>query len=116
MPLSATHCPENRVRYNSYVVSGGGSIDLSRETLDWRIRTASKRASIGSLPTSIAITGSFKDPSIQPDLAELAVRGGAAVGLGILLLPLALLPTIQLGVGENNQCEALTENARRRGR
>jgi len=29
--------------------------------------------------------------------------------------PLALLPTIQLGVGENSRCEQLTEGAQRRG-
>ena len=43
-----------------------------------------------------------------------AARAGAAVGLGILFPPLALLPTIQLGVGENSQCEALQSAGERR--
>jgi uncharacterized protein involved in outer membrane biogenesis len=100
----------------SYVVTGGGEAALGPEVLDLWLRTDSKRLSIGSLPTPIAITGSFKAPSIRPAVGELAARAGAAAGLGVLFPPLALLPTIQLGVGENSRCEALTENARRRGR
>jgi hypothetical protein len=80
---------------------------LGKEVLDLRLRTDSKNFSIGSLPTSIGITGSFKSPEIAPDLAELGARAGAAAGLGVLFAPLALLPTIQLGVGENSQCERL---------
>ncbi|MFC7539315.1 hypothetical protein ACFQU2_07390 [Siccirubricoccus deserti] len=84
--------------------------------LDLWLRTDSKRITIGSLPTPIGITGSFKSPQIRPAVGELAARAGAAAGLGVVFPPLALLPTIQLGVGENNQCEALTEKSRQRGR
>jgi uncharacterized protein involved in outer membrane biogenesis len=95
-----------------HVVTGGGSVNLAREVLDWRLRTDSKRPTIGSLTTPIAITGSLRNPSIQPEVGELAARAGAAVGLGVLFAPLALLPTIRLGVGEHNQCEQLTRRAR----
>ena len=97
------------------VVSGEGSIDLARERLDLRLRTEAKHFTVGSLPAPIRITGTLKDPSIGPEIAELAARGGAAAGLGALLPPLALLPTIQLGVGENSQCEALASGSQRRG-
>ncbi|GGC42537.1 hypothetical protein GCM10011504_21210 [Siccirubricoccus deserti] len=100
----------------SYVVTGGGELSLGREVLDLWLRTDSKRITIGSLPTPIGITGSFKSPQIRPAVGELAARAGAAAGLGVVFPPLALLPTIQLGVGENNQCEALTEKSRQRGR
>jgi uncharacterized protein involved in outer membrane biogenesis len=100
----------------SYVVTGGGEASLGREVLDLWLRTDSKRMTIGSLPTPIGITGSFKSPQIRPAVGELAARAGAAAGLGVVFPPLALLPTIQLGVGENNQCEALTEKSQRRGR
>ena len=96
---------------DSHVVTGGGSAGLGREILDLWMRTESKHFTIGSLPTPIAITGTFKDPSIRPYVGELAARAGAAVGLGIVFPPLALLPTIQLGVGENSQCERLTRRA-----
>ena len=96
---------------DSYVLTGGGRASLGREVLDLWLRTNSKHLTIGSLPTPIGIGGTFKNPSIMPEIGELAARGGAAVGLGLIFPPLALLPTIQLGVGENNRCERLTRRA-----
>jgi AsmA family protein len=97
----------------SSIVTGGGNIDLARERLELRLRTEAKRFSIGSLPTPIAITGSLKDPGVAPEAGELIARGGAAAALGALVPPLALLPTIQLGVGENSACEKLQSGAGR---
>lgn len=96
------------------LTTGSGTLDLGRERLDWRLRTDAKRLSVGSLPTPIRLTGTLKDPSIQPELAEAAARAGVAAGLGVLLPPLALLPLVQLGVGENSQCEALQRAGPRR--
>ncbi len=92
---------------NESIISGSGDIDLSQEKLNYQIKTETKHFSIGSLPAPIGISGSFKNPSIGPDLLRLGVRGGAAVGLGFLLPPLALLPTIQLGVGDDHRCGRL---------
>ena len=98
----------------AHIVTGGGTLDLGREQLDLRLRTDAKRPTIASLPTPIRIGGTLKNPSIQPELGEAAARAGAAVGLGLLFPPLALLPTIQLGVGENSQCETLQAAGERR--
>ncbi len=86
------------------VVNGAGSIDLGRESLDYTLRTEAKHFTVGSLPTPINIRGSFKNPSIRPAVGPLAARTGAAIGLGILFPPAALLPTIQFGVGNNTGC------------
>ena len=99
---------------DAHVVTGGGGLDLGREQLDLRLRTDPKRPTVASLPTPIRVEGTLKNPSVQPELAEAAARAGAAVGLGVLFPPLALLPTIQLGVGENSQCEALQSAGERR--
>lgn len=101
---------------DAHVVTGGGTVDLGRERLDLRLRTDTKRPTIASLPTPIGIGGTLKNPSIQPEVAEAAARAGAAIGLGVLFPPLALLPTIQLGVGENSQCEAVQAAGERRRR
>lgn len=85
-------------------VVGTGTIDLATERLDLKLKTDSKHFSIGTFPTPINVGGSFKDPSIAPDIGPLALRGGAAVGLGVLFPPAALLPTIQFGVGEDGAC------------
>jgi hypothetical protein len=58
------------------------------------------------LPGAINVTGKLGSPSILPG-AEVAARAGAATALGVLLVPLALLPTIQTGVGEGACTTAL---------
>jgi uncharacterized protein involved in outer membrane biogenesis len=93
------------------VVNGKGNIDLKDEKLDLQLRTEPKHITIGSLPAPINITGTFKQPSIRPG-AELAVRGAAAVGLGIAFPPLALLPMIQLGVGDDHRCDHILAEAK----
>ena len=89
-------------------IRGTGTINLNTEALDYQLRTTPKHFSIGSLPAPIDIRGSMKSPSILPDPTVLAERGAAAVALGVLLTPLgALIPTIQLGLGKDNDCNEL---------
>ena len=86
-----------------HLITGVGRIDLAREVMELRIRSQAKRFSIGTLATPILIQGPFKNLTYGPDV-ELAARGGAAIGLGLLFPPAALLPTIQLGVGDGPPC------------
>lgn len=86
-------------------VLGKGDVDLRQETIDYRLSTEPKHFSIGSLHAPINITGPLKKPSVKPDMVSLGARGAAAAILGITLTPVAaLLPTIQLGLGENHDC------------
>ena len=97
----------------SHVVTGSGVAGLGKEVLDLRLRTDSKHFSVGSLPTSIGITGSFKSPDDRARRWANWGRGpGRRSGSACCSPPLALLPTIQLGVGENSQCERLTRAGR----
>lgn len=86
-----------------HVITAGGTIDLAREQLEMRVRTLAKRLSVGTLAAPILIRGPFKDLRYVPDV-EFAVRAGAAVGLGLLFPPAALLPMIHLGVGDVAPC------------
>jgi hypothetical protein len=86
-----------------HLITGGGRADLLNERLEAWLRTDVKHFTIGKLATPIRISGAFKDLSFAPD-PELAVRGGAAIGLGVLFPPAAILPTIQFGVGEGSPC------------
>ena len=89
-------------------VLGTGSVNLATEQLALTLTTDAKHFSIGSLPAAINIRGSLGAPSVMPDAKELGIRAGAAVALGIVLTPLAaLLPTIQLGTGEDGACASL---------
>ncbi len=82
---------------------GRGDISFRNETLDYSLTTRSTHFSIGSLPGPINITGPLRSPTILPG-AEVAGRAAAAVGLGILAGPAAILPTIQFGTGEGDAC------------
>ena len=91
------------VNTSEHIITGGGRADLSREVLELRIRTDPKHFTIGKLSAPIVIYGPFKNLNFIPD-SEVAVRGAAAIGLGVLFPPAALLPTIQFGVGEQSPC------------
>ena len=86
-------------------VIGTGAINLDTESIDYKLQTDSKHFSIGTLKTPIDIGGTFKNPSVAPEAGPLAARAGAAVGLGILFPPAALIPTIQFGTGDDNACQ-----------
>jgi uncharacterized protein involved in outer membrane biogenesis len=85
-------------------ILGSGSANLTNETLNMELRTQATHFSIGSLSSPINISGTLKHPSMLPAVGPLALRAGSAVGLGLLFPPLALLPTIRLGLGDKNAC------------
>jgi AsmA family protein len=95
------------------ITNVAGNLDLSKETIDLALKTDARHFSVGSLPSRINITGTFKDPSIRPG-AEIAARAGAVAGLGILFVPLAILPTIQFGTSDADdaRCGQLLQQAR----
>ncbi|WP_158747513.1 AsmA family protein [Acidisphaera sp. L21] len=86
-------------------VQGTGGVNLADETIDYTLSTATKHFSVGSLPTPIDIKGKLSSPGIRPHIGPLALRGGAAIGLGVLFPPAALLPTIQFGTGDDDVCK-----------
>jgi uncharacterized protein involved in outer membrane biogenesis len=94
------------------IIRGQGSVDLRDQKIDFSISTKPKHFSIGSLPTPIDVTGTLKNPSVGPEIKPLLERGGAAAVLGVLAAPLAILPTIQLGVGDPHQCADLVQEAK----
>lgn len=93
------------------IINATGTVDLRTEALDLTLRTEAKRFTVGSLPTPVNISGSFKNPAVAPG-AELAARGGAAAALGAVFPPLALLPTIQFGTADDTKCERLLSRGR----
>ena len=98
------------------VLVGAGSVNLRNETVDMRLKTDPKNFTVGSLPAPIAITGPFKNLSVLPEVVEAGARVGVAAGLGLLFPPAAILPTIQLGVGENDACATLFGKRPAKGR
>ncbi|WP_242006376.1 AsmA family protein [Acetobacter estunensis] len=87
---------------------GSGSVDFRKNTIDYSLTTRSIGPTILSFPGAFNITGALKSPSVMPG-AEIIGRAAAAAGLGFVFPPLALLPTIQLGVGKGSRCEAAVQ-------
>jgi hypothetical protein len=93
-------------------IIGEGQISLVDETIEMKISPQPKDFSIVSLRTPVHIGGTFKEPTVYPD-KMLAIRIGAAVVLGIFATPAAaLIPLIETGPGEDNDCKALIASAK----
>jgi hypothetical protein len=80
-------------------------VDLRREHVELRLRTASKHLTLGVLPGPLLIHGTLKAPNAGPAPAE-SRRGGIA---GVL----AELPGIQFGIGDDRRCESVVGRVRR---
>ena len=89
------------------LIGGQGDIDLKTQTINFQASSRSKNFSVGNLPTPIKVSGTLKHPSVGVGIAPLAARGGLAVALGFLAAPLAILPTIEFGVGDPHKCGEL---------
>jgi AsmA family protein len=93
-------------------ILGEGQLSLLEETLQMKLSPEPKDFSILSLRTPVHITGTLKHPKVYPD-KMLAIRVGAAVVLGVIATPLAaLIPLIETGPGEDNDCKALIASAK----
>ncbi len=91
---------------------GKGTLSFYNEALGLQLNTDPKHFSVGTLNAPINITGTFAAPHVRPDVAVVAEKAGAAIALGVVLTPLAaLLPTIQLGTGEDGACSGALRGA-----
>ena len=91
---------------------GKGTLSFYNEALGLQLNTDSKHFTVGTLNAPVNITGTFAAPHVRPDVGVVAERAGAAIALGVLLTPLAaLLPTIQLGTGEDGACKGALQGA-----
>ena len=95
-------------------IAGEGTISLAEESLELKILAHPKDPSLLSGRTPVLVEGTFADPSIGLDPSGLAARGVAAAALGVVLTPIAaLIPFIDLGLGEDSNCDGLIREARK---
>jgi len=97
-------------------ITGTGNIDFTDESLHLRLVSQSKGFSLASLRGPIAVTGSFMNPVLKPEMGAAAVRGGLAVALGVATAGLgALVPLVDFGKAGDSNCAALVGQARAEG-
>jgi AsmA family protein len=85
-------------------IVGKGNANFADETLDLNLTPHNKSFTIVSLRTPVDIGGTFAKPDYHVEAGGLIARLGAAVGLGVLFPPAALVPLIDTGLGEKNAC------------
>lgn len=97
------------------VVTGQGEINLRNEAMDLTLESHPKDPSPFSARAPIHVGGSLGEPDVGIDAPTEAARGGLAVVLGALLTPLAaLVPFLEPGLGEDQDCGRLIQQARGR--
>lgn len=96
-------------------IQGEATINLKNEAMDIRAEAHPKDQSLLSLRTPLTIKGTMKKPSIGIDPVNLAAKGGVAAALGVLFPPLAIIPFIELGTGEDSDCRDLIAQAKANG-
>ncbi|RTZ40034.1 AsmA family protein [Candidimonas sp. SYP-B2681] len=82
-----------------------GTINMRTEVMDLDIRPENRTVRIFTLRSPLYAKGTFKDPEVGVQMGPLAARAGAAVALGVVATPLAaLLPLLNVGSNESNDC------------
>lgn len=97
------------------VITGEGSIDLRQEGMNLTLEAHPKDPSPLSARAPIRVGGSLGQPDVTVDPGTEAARGGVALALGALLTPLAaLIPFLEPGLGEDQDCRRLIGEAQAR--
>lgn len=94
------------------LVHGEGQIALGRERLDLQLKAEPKDGSVFALRGPIDIQGPFAKPSVRPELGQAIARVGAAVALGTLAGPAAILPFLEPGKPAQVDCASYAAKAR----
>ena len=111
--LSARHIVFDTESVN---VNGNGTINLGDETLNMTIQGAPKSIRLVRVRAPITITGSLSNPSVGIKPAGAIAQAGAAVGLSVLLTPLAaILPFVDPGLAKDANCAGLVSEAKAKG-
>jgi uncharacterized protein involved in outer membrane biogenesis len=86
------------------VILGDGHISLRDESLDLRLKPLPKDHSFIALRAPLMLTGTFKNPSLHPDVARITMRAVAAGLLATITPPAALIATYETGPGKDVDC------------
>jgi hypothetical protein len=78
------------------------------------LAAAAERRSALAARSPIHLKGTFTKPDVQPDMGAIAARGGAALVLGTLALPAAIVALIETGPGKDSDCRALINAVEKR--
>jgi uncharacterized protein involved in outer membrane biogenesis len=94
-------------------ITGDGDVSFADESLHLKLVSQSKGFSLLSLRGPILVTGTFMKPKFKPDTKKVALRGGVAVGLAAITVPVAgLIPLLDFGDNKDSNCAGLMDQAK----
>lgn len=94
------------------VIGMDGKIDLRDETMKLTIHPHTKGFRVFTLRSPLYVKGTFQRPDVGVDKTAIALRAGAAVGLGLLNPFAALIPLISPSHTKPTPCAALLAQMR----
>lgn len=98
------------------LISGGGVINLDTETLSLQVKGRPKALRLVRLNAPITLAGPILSPKVGIQKGGVIAQGGAAIALGAVLTPLAvLLPFVDAGLAKDADCAALMNEGRAQG-
>ncbi|WP_186092730.1 AsmA family protein [Burkholderia gladioli] len=89
------------------VIRVDGNVNLRDEGMDLQIHPQTKGFRVFSLRSPLYVKGTFKNPKVGVNVGALALRAGAAVGLGIINPFAALIPLIAPSNNRDVPCSEL---------
>lgn len=94
------------------VILGRGGFSFKNEALDVRVRADGKKFSLFSGQSPVGIGGYFAAPKLDVISPQLVARGGAALGLGATVSPLAaVLAFVDIGDAKSAACGPVLSGA-----
>ncbi|MBW0447237.1 AsmA family protein [bacterium M00.F.Ca.ET.228.01.1.1] len=94
------------------VIDIDGHVNMRDETMDLGVHPHTKGFRVFSLRSPLYAKGTFKNPHVGVNAAALALRGGAAVGLGLVNPFAALLPLLAPSNNKPLPCAQLLSQVR----
>jgi uncharacterized protein involved in outer membrane biogenesis len=94
------------------VIDIDGQVNLRDETIDLGVHPHTKGFRVFSLRSPLYVKGTFKKPDVGVNAAALALRGGAAVGLGLINPFAALIPLLAPSNNKSLPCGRLLAQVR----
>lgn len=87
---------------------GTGNVNLKTEEINVRLKAESKSFSLASLRGPINISGTLKNPELNPEMSKVIIRSGFAVALGSVTGGIgALIPLLEFGEKQQSHCAQL---------
>lgn len=88
-------------------IKGDVKINMKDEKLNASLDARPKDQSLLALQSKIILTGTMGDPTVMIDPLSTGLRGAAAAVLGAVTPLAAILPFVELGHGEDSDCNGL---------